>query len=234
MLPKDGLLFKMAVDAGGAQREAFFAVLRILGTQGQKWLKELPSSSKARIALQEARKGDFLTEADLYGQTNKTKGHFPQGRYLLVRPPDKQTSTVCALSCVWDFDGNEPDISCYLGIWTPRPVPIEEDDGAEKRPIVFLGYRFETPDAQGTKHKFFHSQPSRSMDRERRDLPRAVHHHSGMPTLQLDAAQPADLLVNMAISLHGRDYVAELFTDVVKLSPPRAPAEYVERIKLWF
>lgn len=224
----------MVDDVSKIQREAFFAVLRILGAQGQKWLRELPGTSKARKALQEARKGDFITESDLHGHQYNTKGHFPEGRYLLVRPPNKEVSSVCALSCVWDFDGDEPDISCYLGIWTPRPVPQQGDDIEEKRPIIFLGYRFETPDADGTKHKFFHSQPSRSMDRAKRDLPRAVHHHSGMPTFQLNAAQPADLLVNMAISLHGRDYVTELFSDVTKLPRPKAPPAYVERIKKWF
>jgi len=223
----------MAKDVDGVQRAALFTVLRGLEIQGQKWLKD-PVSAKAKNALQQAGKASFLSEAYLRSQAANTKGCFPQDQYLLIRPPKKQTSTVCALSCHWDFEQDEPVLSCYLGIWTPRPVPIADADGNMQRPIVFLGYRYETPDIEGTKHKFYHTQPCRSMDRERRDLPTAVHHHTAMPTLQLAAEQPADLLINMAISLHGREYVQELFTDMIKLRPPKAPAEYVKRIKLWF
>jgi hypothetical protein len=55
-----------------------------------------------------------------------------------------------------------------------------------------------------------------------------------MPTIPLKAQQPADLLVNLGISLHGRDYVSELVTELNSLRHPRATTEYVERLKRWF
>ena len=220
----------MADDERKTQRDAVFAVLRILCLQGQKWEKDRATSPKARDAMREAGKAGFLTEADVAGQSSKLKGQLPQDKYILIKPPERETATACAVSCAWDFEAASPVFGGYLGIWTPSPKPLE--GGA--KPIVFLGYRFETPDNKGTRHKFFHSQPCRSMDQARRELPIAVHHHDVMPTIPLYAQQPADLLVNLGISLHGRDYISELVTDLNNLRHPRAPSEYVERVKLWF
>mgnify|MGYP003678000055 CR=1 FL=1 len=216
------------------QRKAMISVLRVLSIQGDKWLKNLSKSAKATATLQQAGIADFLTEDYVRGQKEIKKGQFPQDRFILIRPPAREVSTVCAVSCVWDFETDFPDFGGYLGIWTPNPMPIVEINVEQKRPIVFLGYRFETPDNTGTMHKFFHLQPCRSMDRGRRELPIAVPHHDVMPTIQLSAYEPADLLVNLAISLYGRDYIPDLVVELGKMRHPSAPSEYIERLKSWF
>jgi hypothetical protein len=180
--------------------------------------------------MREAGKAGFLTEQDVTGQSKTFQGQLPANKYALIKPPEREKATACAISCVWDFKAESPKFGGYLGIWTPRPMPL----GNGTRPIVFLGYRFEPPDDQGTKHKFFHSQPCRSMDEARNELPIAVHHHDVMPTMPLKAEQPADLLVNLGISLHGKDYVSELVTELQGLRHPWGPSDYIDGLKVWF
>lgn len=234
MLQDAGLHFNMTDDERKFQQDAMFSVLRALCLQGLKWQKGLSSSAKAsartRDALREAGKAAFLSLAEVDGRSKIPKGQLPQDRYILIKPPERETATACAVSCAWDFKAESPIFGGYLGIWTPSPKAL---NGIPK-PIVFIGYRFETPDHQGTKHKFFHSQPCRSMDQARRELPIAVNQHDVMPTIPLKADQPADLLINLAISLHGRDYISELAIELGGLQHPRAPSDYVQRVKQWF
>ena len=232
MPPKDASHCKVAEDAKTIQHAALIAVLRVLGQQGDNWQKVMPE--KARSAFNQARLGGFLTVPEVTGQANNAKGQFPEDRFVLVRPPEKELTMVCAINCIWDFNSECPIFSSYLGIWTSSPIPLNDENGNPRRPLVFLGYRFETPDQQGTKHKFFHSQPCRSMDRARREFSIAVPHHDKLPTLPLTAKEPADLLVNLALSLHGKDYIRELTVDLMALRFPKAPEEYVLKLKTWF
>ena len=219
-------------------QESLFAVLRVLAKRGERWRKstERDNTAVAKVsaALKAAGKSTFLTEDDVLGQAYTKKGQFTQDRYILIEQPDKQPTTVCALSCIWDFEAEAVDFCGYLGIWMPSIVDLYDEKGEASKPIVFLGYRFETPDLQGTKHRFFHSQPCRSMDRERKPIPLAVPHHARMPTFQLPAKEPADLLISMCVSLYGRDVIKELVLELGALQHPRAPAGYIEKLKGWF
>lgn len=214
---------------------SLFAVLRVLSQRGDKWrkttLKDTAASKKVNDALRAAQKSSFLTEDEVRGKTFIENGEFVQDRYILMEQPDKQPSTICAVSCVWDFRAEAVDFSGYLGIWMPSIEVLYDESGNASKPIVFLGYRFETPDFQGTKHKFFHSQPCRSMDRARKPIPLAVPHHPKMPTFPLLAEEPADLLVCMCVSLYGRDIIKELVLELGTLSPPRVPSDYVAKLK---
>lgn len=220
------------------EQASLFAVLRVLAKRGEKWRKsterDRTAAAKVSAALKAASKSNFLTEDDVRGQAYVKKGQFAQDRYILIEQPDKQPAVACALSCIWDFETAAIDFSGYLGIWMPSIVDLVDEKGDASKPIVFLGYRFETPDLQGTKHQFFHSQPCRSMDRERKPIPLAVPHHTGMPTFQLSAKEPADLLVSMCVSLYGRDVIKELILELGALQHPRTPADYIEKLKAWF
>lgn len=215
------------------QREAVFAMLRAMGGRGRDWRNRLLRTDKANATLQVAGKAGFLEVDAVAGFGYKNKGAFPSDQYMLIAPPARETATVCAVSCCWDFTGGEPQMSCYLGIWTPRPVELEVSPPGPKRPIVFLGYRYETPDTDGVKHRFYHAQPCRSMDPGRRDIPNAVPHHTGMPTFQLVALEPAELLVSVEISLYGLGHVGDLVVELKELSFPKAPNDFIDRVKSW-
>lgn len=72
------------------------------------------------------------------------------------------------------------------------------------------------------------------MDERKQALPGAIDHSVKLPAFHLPAEAAADLLINLALSVHGRDYlIEELLPDLMGLRHPRAPVDLIERIKGW-
>ena len=130
-----------------------------------------------------------------------------------------------------DFAGASAKCGFYVGTWWNAQTVLADAADCVGR-IVFLGFRYETPE-EGDNHNFFHAQPCRSMGE--RDLPvvQALPVTERNPTWPLVASTALDLLLCLVISLYGKRGLAKLEAEIqetVSIRSQRLLLDSVKRI----
>ena len=149
--------------AATEEQKAILSVLVLLQRSGEEWRSfERPSAAGT---AENVATGSFtpITEGGLerYLLYSGASGQFDFNEVIYVRPPEKEKSAVSALWCRWDFSGVAAKCGFYLGTWW-KPQKAPADTGVCGGRVVFLGFRYETPE-EGDNHDYFHAQPCRSM-----------------------------------------------------------------------
>ena len=165
------------------EREAIRHVLKALLLDGDQWFRAKRSTwSDGQFAALNAR------QLDSYLRRN-TSSAFEPRRAIRVRPPDQDREVrLSALWCRWDFGAKRCDCWFHLGLWL--------------RSGSFMAFRFEPPE-QGDNHNYYHSQPCRSMGWEGSAVHGAMAVPERNPTWPLPACTSLDLLLCLAVSIHG-------------------------------
>lgn len=98
-------------------------------------------------------------------------------------------------------------------MWSSAQNQVEEGDDEDARSIVFLGFRYETPE-EGDNHNYFHAQPCRNMGGREAPVVHALPVGERNPTWPLAAASALELLLCLFTSLYGLRGLAELESDI--------------------
>ena len=160
-------------------------------------------------------------------------GQFDYDEVIYIRPPARERAAVSALWCRWDFDSALPKCGFYFGTWTREQRRLVEVGEGEPRQVVFLGFRYETPE-EGDNHNYFHAQPCRSMGGRDAPVVQALPVPERNPTLPLAACSALELLLCLVVSLYGLSGLAELEREIQESAQIRAQRlllQSVQRIR---
>jgi len=197
---------------GEAERAALTFLLRDLRRRGEAEIRRAKLDAPA--VLHRAQHAvTALSEPELINLLRSQYKSFDGRKAIyLASPYSKEESAVAVLWCRWDFRGDAPDCGYYFGVWTlvanqlgPVPTPNPEPSQV----VVFTGYRFETPNAEGESHKFFHAQPCQTLLRQNK-IVEALPISSRQPTFPVPADNVVELMVCLHLSLYGLDGLREL------------------------
>jgi len=119
-------------------------------------------------------------------------------KVLFLEPITGSRCMVPILSLRYDFSRSIPEVGFRLALFL-----FDETKG-----LAALGYRFESPQGEGTHH-YYHAQPIRDLDWGH-SLPCPAWLPTTQPAFALDAKNALTLLVCLLITLYGLEYVGEL------------------------
>ena len=196
------------------EQKGILCVLRSLRRSGEEWRRSYePSPAMASIDAAMSR-FTAITETDLQRYILHTglSGHFKSDEVIYIRPPAKVEPAASALWCRWDFAGDSAGCGFYLGTWWKTRTQTLGTGSCGGR-IVFVGYRYETPE-KGNNHNYFHVQPCRSMGGRDQKVPEALPATERNPTWPLAANTALDLLLCVFTSLYGMSGLAELEEEI--------------------
>ena len=200
--------------AATEEQKAILSVLLLLRRSGEQWRSfDRPRAATAAVNV---AIGSFtpITEIELERLFlySGTRGQFDFHEVIYVPPPPKEKSAVSALWCRWDFAGASAKCGFYMGTWwKAQAVPADEADCGES--VVFLGFRYETPE-EGDNHNFFHAQPCRSMGERELPVVQALPVTERNPTWPLVAGTALDLLLCLVVSWYGKRGLAKLEDEI--------------------
>ena len=208
--------------AATEEQKAILSVLLLLQRSGEQWRSfDRPA---AATTAENVATGSFTPitarELERYFLHSGASGQFDFNEVVYVRPPEKEKSAVSALWCRWDFSGVAAKCGFYLGTWWRAHKAAMNAVACGGR-VVFLGFRYETPE-EGDNHDYFHAQPCRSMGD--RDLPvvQALPITERNPSWPLAARTPLDLLLCLVASMYGRRGLWKLETEIQESAGIRA------------
>ena len=217
--------------AATEEQKAVLFVLNSLRSSGEDWRRfDHPLAAKAAIG---AAEGNFtpISQRGLesYLLHTRNRGRFDCREVIYVRPPAREISAVSALWCRWDFTGVSAKCGFYLGTWwKTRTEPVDAAD-CETR-IVFLGFRYETPEI-GDNHNYFHVQPCRSMGAKDKPVVQALPVTEKNPTWPLTASTALELLLCVVMSLYGLRGLAKLQEEIEETPRIRSHGPLLASVK---
>lgn len=184
------------------EQKAIYQILVYLREGGIKEIRRGEERGRSGSTMRAIRFSEadekHISSSMLYGGR---KGSLDKRHLVPIIPPSKEKDAVAALWYEWDFTQDEkPDVGYYVGLW--NPVTLESNNQA-KAGVRFVGYRYESPEKKGDDHKYYHSQPCRSMGAKSDEIEEALPISHRAPTWPLPARCPVELLLCVLLSLYG-------------------------------
>ncbi len=197
-----------------SEQDAIAVVLRSLRTRGLVAARRHRTiHNKLRPVMDRYTDVGDVVMANLHNADPHS--HF-EPRHVIWLAPPKRGGDAAALWYKWDFrpEGAIPMCKFYYGAWRmswPHPRPLLPCDKVPQ----FLGYRFEPPETQGTKHGYYHSQPCQSMGEKGVPDPFAMDVVDTDPTWPLAADNATELLLCLVLALYGLDDFRRIRADLL-------------------
>lgn len=146
--------------------------------------------------LLDHRRGDSVSIGDdkskfIYGPTSRSGG-----LWLPV------------LSLMWDFGKADPEFRLYVAMFVA--------DGSK---LKATGHRFETPEASGPPHKFFHVQRINAFGRSGHSLPVTQPVNVRQLAIPLDAESAVSLAMAALVALYDVDFLKRAVTAASSARP---------------
>ena len=192
------------------EQKAIVTVLGLLLQQGEEWIKYAESASRDAMILLRRRftplKRQELDNSIVHGRDRR--GQFGENRAIFIKPPEKEKRAAAAIRCHWNLDGDRPRWGFYFGMWSEPPKRPENEEEQDRRQIVFVGFRYETP-GEDNIHDYYHAQPCRSMGDMDSPIVQALPISERNPTFPLAAKSALELLLCLVVSLYGMNVLIE-------------------------
>lgn len=214
--------------------KAIIAILRTLALRGHKDYNEtgrqfgvdLPKknlNSKLQVLIRAQR---ILYERDIIDMAkNPTRQQFPQNTFIPLEPSNYASDGSAFLWCRWDLDGSGA-CGFYYGYFCMGQRHQVEGEKAVGQVLQFTGYRYETPNSQGLEHRFFHAQPTTSMDPAQNAIASALPYRTDAPTFPLPVTTRVGLLLCLVLSVLGKSRLNEIIGEL-QLSRPTQRNRYL-------
>lgn len=136
--------------------------------------------------------------------TNEVFSCLDHNKFLILEPVPLGTWMLPVLSFRYDFGRSLPEFDIRLALFLSERVE-------EKDTLRAIGYRFESPEGEGSHH-YYHAQLIHSFQKgnERLRLPCPQWLPTKQSAFALDAKSPTTLIACLLITLYGRDFIHEL------------------------
>lgn len=112
------------------------------------------------------------------------------------------------VSLMWNFGPADPVFRLYIAMFVV--------DGTR---LKASGHRFETPEAGGPPHRFFHVQRITAFGRSGKSLPVTQPVNVRQPAIPLDAGSPVSVALAALVALYDVDFLRRVVTGAPRARP---------------
>lgn len=202
--------------------KAILAVLQTLARRGLQQHRELglqfgdrlPKDARNNKLVVMAHSYLTLTERELSDMANVAeRQQFPKDTFIPLEPSNYTKGGFAFLWCRWDLPGSNA-CGFYYGHFRMAPRQQVEGELTGGNVPQFIGYRYESPNPGGDEHRFFHAQPTDSMDPAADRIACALPCPVDAPTFPLPVQTIVGLLLCLVLSVLGKKRLDEIIAEL--------------------